>query len=105
MLPIERRSRMTGQTRRLLLVEEVTRRSRTRPGKFHPEAKHKKCKVSGKVRWVTEVDALMAIANRQIGQGTNTLRTAKTKREVRAYQCPDCEDWHTTHMKEYHPHG
>ncbi|ACH62220.1 hypothetical protein MYRNA_253 [Mycobacterium phage Myrna] len=71
--------------------------------KLHPQKTNARCRRTGKVKWYTELDALMAICNTSNKQGSNTVRDSTTKKEVRAYQCPHCEYWHTTHMKEYVP--
>ncbi|ASZ74799.1 hypothetical protein KHO57_gp105 [Mycobacterium phage Phabba] len=71
--------------------------------KLHPQKTNSRCRKTGKVKWYTELDALMAICNTSNKQGSNTVRDSTTKKEIRAYQCPDCDYWHTTHLKEFIP--
>lgn len=71
--------------------------------KLHPQKTNARCRRTNKVKWYTELDALMAICNTSNKQGSNTVRDSTTKKEIRAYQCPHCNYWHTTHLKEYIP--
>lgn len=71
--------------------------------KLSPHRTNNRCRSSGKIKWVTELDAQMAMCNTSNKQGSNTLRDATTKKEVRAYKCPECNYWHTTHIKEHKP--
>ena len=67
-----------------------------RPARFEPQHTNKRCTQTGKVKWYTEIDAKLAMANRTLAHGSNTRRTAHSKTEIRAYQCPHCDYWHTT---------
>lgn len=49
----------------------------------------KRCATTGKLRYRTEVDAMLALMS--------TGRREKTKRqERRQYRCPHCNGWHLT---------
>lgn len=67
------------------------------------KTKHK-CGRTNKVKWRTELDARMAIANIEF-----KMRASTKNKEVRAYLCPFCNFWHLTHQelrvhKENHDH-
>lgn len=95
--------RFTGQERRIIRGAVKKKRLQTQPGKFAPQRRAHKCPTTSKIKWVSQLDALMAIANRDLARGSNSIRTANNHSECRAYQCPDCECWHTTHIREHKP--
>ncbi|QZE10563.1 hypothetical protein SEA_SCOOBYDOOBYDOO_248 [Mycobacterium phage ScoobyDoobyDoo] len=101
MLPKKQRAKRKGEKSKQLRGLETPKRQST---KLHPQKTNSRCRRTGKVKWYSEIDALMAICNTSNKQGSNTTRSSDTKRECRAYLCPDCDYWHTTHMKEYIPH-
>lgn len=57
------------------------------------KTKHK-CRRTGKVKWRSELDARMAMANIDY-----KMRAATKDKEVRAYLCPFCDFWHLTHQE------
>ena len=55
------------------------------------------CHKSGKIKWNTKLDALLALQN--IGSKDKYSIVSHHKyKESRAYMCPDCECWHLTSM-------
>lgn len=50
----------------------------------------KTCAKTGKVRFRTEVDAMLALAR----------RAHRDKGEIRQYRCPFCKGWHLTSQPE-----
>lgn len=60
---------------------------------LHVDKTKKKCRRTGKVKWRSELDARMAMANIDF-----KMRSANRDKEIRAYQCPFCEFWHLTHQ-------
>ncbi len=54
----------------------------------------RKCNKSGKIKWRTQIDALMAMSNIHAYK----MRSSTKPTEIRAYQCPDCGYWHNTHQ-------
>ena len=101
MLPeSQRHSRLTGNERRQL-KGSIKARTYTQPLKMHPEKTKKKCSATGKIKWLTELDAKIAIGNRDVARGSNCQRNGHSEHEVRVYQCPECDHWHTTHLREY----
>lgn len=56
------------------------------------KTKHK-CHKTGKVKWRTELDARMALANIDY-----KMRASTKNKEQRPYRCPFCEYWHLTHQ-------
>ena len=56
-----------------------------------------RCRKSGKIKWNTKLDALLALENIEIKDKYNAVLHHKYK-ESRAYMCPDCKGWHLTSM-------
>lgn len=54
----------------------------------------RKCRRSGKIKWRTELDAKLAMANIDY-----KMRAATKEKEIRAYRCPFCDYWHLTHQE------
>lgn len=55
------------------------------------------CRKSGKIKWNTKLDALLALENIAMKDKYNAVAHHKYK-ESRAYMCPDCKGWHLTSM-------
>ena len=61
----------------------------------------RKCRRTNKIKWRTELDAKLAMANID-----HKMRAATKDKEVRAYLCPFCQYWHLTHQeKREHARG
>lgn len=56
-----------------------------------------RCRKSGKIKWNTKLDALLALENIEMKDKYNVVLHHKYK-ESRAYMCPDCKGWHLTSM-------
>ena len=55
------------------------------------------CRKSGKIKWNTKLDALLALHNIGNKDKYNMVSHHKYK-ESRTYMCPDCGCWHLTSM-------
>ena len=69
--------------------------------KFNPRKTKNRCK-TGKIKWHTELDAKMAMAN-CAQKGSHTHRNGHSPREIRVYKCPLCHYWHTTSQPKRNP--
>lgn len=71
------------------------------PLRFDPRKVGRLCRATEtpKIKWATQLDAHLAMANTNNKQGSNTTRNADSKRESRVYQCEHCDYWHTTHYR------
>lgn len=77
----------------------MKRKKWVHPPKLEPQRAKKRCSASGKIKWVSELDAKLAICNRDLAHGSNSVRNGHSHHEVRVYECPDCKFWHTTHIR------
>lgn len=50
----------------------------------------KRCKATGKIKWTTRLDAMIALAD----------TTRRDRDETRYYHCPDCRTWHLTKQRK-----
>lgn len=55
------------------------------------------CYKSGKIRWNTKLDALLALENIASKDKYDSVSHHRYK-ETRVYMCPDCGYWHLTSM-------
>ena len=53
---------------------------------MNPRRRKKRCRKTGKIRWIGKLEAQIALAN--------TARRGRD--EQREYECPHCGDWHLT---------
>jgi hypothetical protein len=53
----------------------------------------KRCKVTNKIKWTTQVDAGIAL-------GRARSHILRVKQAVRTYECPHCGYWHLTSQPE-----
>lgn len=56
-----------------------------------------RCRKSGKIKWNTKLDALLALENIEMKDKYNVVLHHSSK-ESRTYMCPDCRYWHLTSM-------
>lgn len=63
----------------------------------HGQHRYPTCQMSGKVRFRDRKDAKLALREAFYVRAAERGRGAEiTRREVRAYSCPDCHGWHLT---------
>lgn len=66
--------------------------------RYHMKPKYSGyCRKSGKIKWNTKLDALLALENIKSKDKYNTVLHHNSQ-ESRVYMCPDCKGWHLTSM-------